>query len=43
MESGPNNFRRVVMLNRAKLAGIISKKDIIVCILKLRHKDRAAV
>lgn len=38
-----NNFRRVAILNRGKLVGIISRKDIIACILKLRHKDKAAV
>lgn len=38
-----NNFRRVVILKKGKLAGIISRKDIIACILKLRHRDKAAV
>ena len=38
-----NNFRRVAILSGGKLAGIVSRKDIIGCILKLRHKDKAAV
>ena len=38
-----NNFRRVVILDQGKLAGIVSRKDIIGCILRLRHKDKAAV
>ena len=37
-----NNFRRVPILSNGKLAGIISRKDIIAYILKLRHKDKAA-
>ncbi len=38
-----NNFRRVPIVAEGKLAGIISRKDIIAYILKLRHKDKAAV
>ncbi|MHC4211748.1 MAG: CBS domain-containing protein [Planctomycetota bacterium] len=34
-----NNFRRVPIMSKGKLAGIISRKDIIAYILKLRHKD----
>lgn len=38
-----NNFRRVPIITQGKLAGIISRKDIIAYILKLRHKDKAPV
>ncbi len=38
-----NNFRRVPIVAEGKLAGIVSRKDIIAYILKLRHKDKAAV
>ena len=38
-----NNFRRVPIVAEGKLAGIISRKDVIAYILKLRHKDKAAV
>ena len=38
-----NNFRRVPILTGGKLAGIVSRKDIIAYILKLRHKDKVAV
>ena len=34
-----NNFRRVPIVAEGKLVGIVSRKDIITCILKLRHKD----
>ena len=34
-----HHFRRVPILSNGKLAGIISRKDIIAYILKLRHKD----
>jgi len=37
------NFRRVPILSDGKLVGIISRKDIIAYILKLRHKDKTAV
>ena len=37
-----NHFRRVTITSEGKLAGIISRKDIIKFILKLRHKDKAA-
>jgi len=37
------NFRRVPIVNDGKLVGIISRKDIIAYILKLRHKDKAGV
>jgi len=36
-----NHFRRVTITSEGKLAGIISRKDIIKFILKLRHKDKA--
>ena len=35
-----NYFRRVPIISRGKLAGIISRKDIITYILKLRHEDK---
>ncbi len=38
-----NNFRRVPIVAGGKLVGIVSRKDIIGYILKLRHKDKAAV
>ena len=38
-----NNFRRVPVLTGGRLVGIISRKDIISYILKLRRKDKAAV
>ena len=38
-----NNFRRVPIIAEGKLVGIVSRKDIIAYILKLRHKDKAAV
>ena len=34
-----NHFRRVPITSHGKLVGIISRKDIIAYILKLRHKD----
>lgn len=34
-----NNFRRVPILAQGKLVGIISRKDVIEYILKLRHKN----
>ena len=37
-----NNFRRVTITSEGKLAGIISRKDIIKFILHLRHKDKIA-
>jgi CBS domain-containing protein len=36
-----NHFRRVVITSGGKLAGIISRKDIIKFILELRHQDKA--
>ncbi len=38
-----NDFRRVPIVTQGKLTVIISRKDIITYILKLRHKDKAAV
>ena len=38
-----NHFRRVVITSGGKLAGIISRKDIIKTILHLRHKDKVEV
>jgi CBS domain-containing protein len=38
-----NHFRRVPITDNGKLVGIISRKDIITYILKLRHKDRTPV
>ena len=38
-----NHFRRVPIVAEGKLIGIISRKDIIKYILKLRHKDKANV
>lgn len=38
-----SNFRRVPILKDGKLVGIISRKDIVAYILKLRHRDKAAV
>ncbi len=38
-----NDFRRVPILKKGKLAGILSRKDVIACILRLRHKIKAAV
>jgi len=35
-----NNFRRVPIVEDRKLVGIISRKDIIEYILKLRHKNK---
>lgn len=37
-----NNFRRVPVTAGGKLVGIISRKDIIAYILKLRHRDKTA-
>jgi CBS domain-containing protein len=38
-----NSFRRVPILEDGKVVGIVSRKDIIGYILKLRHKDKAMV
>lgn len=38
-----SNFRRVPILEDGKLAGIITRKNIIAYILKLRHKAKAVV
>jgi CBS domain-containing protein len=38
-----NDYRRVPILKEGKLVGILSRKDVIACILKLRHKSKAAV
>ena len=36
-----NHFRRVPILADGKITGVISRKDIIAYILKLRHRDTA--
>ena len=36
-----NHFRRVTITSEGKLAGIISRKDLIKYILQLRHKEKA--
>jgi CBS domain-containing protein len=38
-----NRFRRVPILADDKIVGIVSRKDIIGYILRLRHKDKADV
>ncbi len=38
-----NHFRRVPIMESGRLAGVVSRKDIIAYISKLRHKDKAAV
>ncbi len=38
-----NHFRRVPITDNGKVTGIISRKDIIAYILKLRRKDRTPV
>ena len=38
-----NHFRRVPIVTNGKLVGIVSRKDIIAYMLKLRRKDKAAV
>jgi CBS domain-containing protein len=38
-----NHFRRVPITAEGKLVGIVSRKDIIAYILKLRHKDKTCV
>jgi CBS domain-containing protein len=38
-----SSFRRVPILDEGRLVGIISRKDIIGYILKLRHKDKVEV
>ena len=38
-----NHFRRVPILSKGKLIGIISRRDIIKYILHLRHKDNVMV
>jgi CBS domain-containing protein len=35
-----NSFRRVPITSQGKLVGIISRKDIVAYILKLRHKEK---
>jgi CBS domain-containing protein len=36
-----SNIRRVPITSQGRLAGVISRKDIIAYILKLRHKDKS--
>jgi CBS domain-containing protein len=36
-----NHFRRVTITSEGKLAGIVSRKDIIKFILQLRHRDKS--
>jgi CBS domain-containing protein len=38
-----NHFRRVLITSHGKLVGLISRKDIVAYILKLRHKEKAVV
>jgi len=38
-----NHFRRVPILRDGKVVGVISRKEIVAYILKLRHQDKAAV
>ena len=38
-----HDFRRVPILEDGKLVGILSRKDVIACILRLRHKIKAVV
>ena len=38
-----SHFRRVPIVAKGKVVGVISRKDIIAYILKLRHKDKATV
>jgi CBS domain-containing protein len=38
-----NSFRRVPITSQGKLVGIISRKDIVSYILKLRHKEKSGV
>ena len=38
-----NHFRRVPILSEGQLVGIISRKDVIAYILKLRHQETAPV
>ena len=38
-----NHFRRVPILSKGKLVGVISRRDIIKYILHLRHKDKVMV
>ena len=38
-----HDFRRVPILEDGKLIGILSRKDVIACILRLRHKNKAVV
>ena len=38
-----NHFRRVPILSGDKLVGVLSRKDIIAYILKLRHEDKVKV
>lgn len=38
-----NDFRRVPILKEGKLVGILSRKDVISCILRLRHKIKTTV
>ena len=35
-----NNFRRVLIVAEGKLVGVVSRRDVIAYILKLRHKNK---
>jgi CBS domain-containing protein len=37
-----NNFRRVPITSKGKVVGIISRRDVVAFVLKMRKKDKAA-
>ena len=37
-----NNFRRVPVTSKGKVVGIISRRDVVAFVLKMRKKDKAA-